>query len=189
MEGSGESAFRRPAARAVRSGFPSMRLGEEGKHWFPTTVTFSRSQESSGMCALELKVHGFAFNPLWKILQVGDWVMLPEASKHYRRHLALGVSSLSLVESTNLLVPAVRQFGKFLAWRHLDSTWENLPEGQCDCKRASNSQMPTGLRGIISSYWEAQILYIADAAITWGTSGNSSQHPMGERINSRNLLW
>ena len=42
-------------ARAVRSVF--LQWGWGGKHCLPTTVTFCRFQESSGMCALELKVH------------------------------------------------------------------------------------------------------------------------------------
>lgn len=188
MEGSGESAFRRPGCTCCAFWLPSMRLGRKALPSHHSHI-LQVPREQRHVCPRVEGAHGFAFDPLWKILQVGDWVMLPEASKHYRNN-ALGVSSLSLVESTNLLgyqlCDSLENSSLKASWTPPERTFQR---GSVIAREQVNSQMPTGLRGIISSYWEAQILYIKDAAITWGTSGNSSQHPMGERINSRNLLW
>lgn len=109
------------------------------------------------------------------------WCCLRQASLIERS--ALGVNSRSLVESTNLLgyqlCDSSENSSLKASWTPPERTFQR---GSVTARVQVNSQMPTGLRGIISSYWGAQILYIKDAGITWGTSGNSSEHPTRKEL-------
>lgn len=89
--------------------------------------------------------------------------MLPEARKHSRkvctgsklwftggeRRYFLGYQLHDNVESSSLKA----------SWTPHERTFQR---GSVAARERVNSQMPTGLRGIISSYSGAQILYIKD---------------------------